>query len=419
MVFSKDLYNWSVHYQVSSDNKFSKKYKLEKINSFLKKNKETILVKDTTTYKRVTIKLYGGGLKVRDEVEGKNIGTKRQFLVRQGQFLFSRIDARNGAFGIATQEIDGAIVTNDFPVFDIDTSKIDSTYFSIVTGSKPFFDYCQSFSSGTTNRQRLDENSFLSIEIPLPPLSVQNQLVTAYQARLQQASEAEQQASQLEKGIESYLLDALGITFETKISKEVDSPYKFLQFVELKDVSRWDIWNVKIQSITSKYSLVKLRKVVEMRSGQFLPQKDQVKGDYIVYGGNGINGYHNKYIYEGKRLVIGRVGEKCGNIHLVEGQYWITDNAFKLDKITKEVTYEYLEIVLGLMNLNQYKILSAQPSLSQGLLLDLEIPLPPLPTQNEIVAHITTQKNEIKRLRAEAQRLREEAKHNFEQEIFN
>ena len=36
----------------------------------------------------------------------------------------SKIDARNGAYGIVPAELEGAIVTNDFPVFDVDTKKI-------------------------------------------------------------------------------------------------------------------------------------------------------------------------------------------------------------------------------------------------------------------------------------------------------
>ncbi len=113
----------------------------------MKRNKTVIDIQDDKIYKRVTVKLYGGGTKVRDEVKGTLIATKRQFLVKKGQFLFSKIDARNGAFSVANQEIDMAIVTNDFPVFDIDNIKINSFFFEIITRTMQFADYCQKISN--------------------------------------------------------------------------------------------------------------------------------------------------------------------------------------------------------------------------------------------------------------------------------
>ncbi len=393
--------------------RFSKEHPFARIGDILKRSKNIATVKDDQVYKRVTVKLYGGGVTIRDEVLGKEIRTKRQFLLKEGQFLFSRIDARNGAFGIATAGVDNAIVTNDFPVFDVAKEKIIPEFFALITGSQYFFDYCQSFSSGTTNRQRLNEDSFLSFHIPLPPLSIQKQLVSSYQHCLQQAEEAKIKANELEKGIETYLLAELGIEIQ-----KAEIQKKGLQFVKFSEISRWDIWNVKQQFLNSNYPLIQLGNLIKMTSGQFLPKKTQIEGNYLVYGGNGVTGRHNQFIYEGKRLVIGRVGEKCGNVHLVEGQYWITDNAFKVDKISKEVTYEYLELAIRTLNLNQFKILSAQPSISQSIILDLKIPLPPLSVQTTIVSHINEQKAEIKRLRAEVEKLRTEAKEAFENEVF-
>ncbi len=59
------------------------------------------------------------------------------------------------------------------------------------------------------------------------------------------------------------------------------------------------------------------------------------------------------------------------------------------------------------------------PRRNEELFKGLEIPLQPLPIQNEIVAHISSQKMEIKRLKAAAESLRKEAKEDFEREIFN
>ena len=45
--------------------------------------------------------------------------TKKQFIVWSGQILLSKIDARNGAFGIVPPELGGAIITGNFWTYDI------------------------------------------------------------------------------------------------------------------------------------------------------------------------------------------------------------------------------------------------------------------------------------------------------------
>ena len=49
--------------------------------------KEEILIEDLESYKRLTIRMSGKGIVIRDELEGSRIGTKRQFLVHEGQLL--------------------------------------------------------------------------------------------------------------------------------------------------------------------------------------------------------------------------------------------------------------------------------------------------------------------------------------------
>ena len=178
------LYNWSVQYLNDSKIRFTTKYPLIQIKEFLTRNKTAITVQDEITYQRVTIRVRNGGVIPRDEVKGTEIGTKKQFRVSAGQFILSKIDARNGAMGIIPENLDGAIVTQDFLAYDIDTTKINPQYLVLVSTTKQFLDFCQSCSSGTTNRQRVNEDKFLNIQIPLPPLAEQNKLVEEYHKRI-------------------------------------------------------------------------------------------------------------------------------------------------------------------------------------------------------------------------------------------
>ncbi len=171
------LNNWSVQNLLENNFNYNQSYSLVKIKKFIKRSKINTLVKDDIEYKRVKIRINNKGVSIRDKVFGKNIGTKKQFIIKEGQFLVSKIDARNGAFGIATKELEGAIITADFFAYDIDKTIINPYFLSLITTTDEFLNFAQNSSTGTTNRQRLNENLFLDVEIPLPIIEEQNSLV--------------------------------------------------------------------------------------------------------------------------------------------------------------------------------------------------------------------------------------------------
>ena len=89
-----------------------------------------------------------------------------------GLFVISKIDARNGACGFIPPELDGAIVTQDFPVYEINGAA-DSRYLDHLVDQPTFWRLCESVSDGTTNRVRLDLGLFDDLEFPMPSLPEQ------------------------------------------------------------------------------------------------------------------------------------------------------------------------------------------------------------------------------------------------------
>lgn len=171
------LFNWSVQYLNDSKIKFSKAYPMMRIGEFLKRNKTAVTIEDDKTYKRATIKVRNGGVFLRDEEIGSKIGTKNQFLITKDQFLLSKIDARNGAFGVVPDELDGGIITGNFWTFDVNYNIVNPHYLALLTTTKAFVDFCEQASNGTTNRHYLQEPLFLNIKVPVPSLAEQNKLV--------------------------------------------------------------------------------------------------------------------------------------------------------------------------------------------------------------------------------------------------
>lgn len=431
----KNLYSWSVLNATPAELNFSDKYNRVKIGSLLRKSKNTILINDDKTYKRVTVKLYGGGVKVRDEVLGKEIKTKRQFVLKEGQFLYSRIDARNGAFGLADKEVDNAIVSNEFPIYDVDTSLVIPEFLVLITSSKPFYDFCQSLSSGSTGRQRIDESRFLSFEVPLPDISIQIRIVEQHKHNITTAQEAENEANELEKQIENYLFSELGIEKPKTIEKK-----EGLQFVRFKDLSRWGVVNSLAWKTISKYKSIKVEDICKVSSGG-TPNRNNLNyyengnipwiktgelNNEIIYNteekitNEGLKNSSAKLYGEGS-LIIAMYGATIGKTAKL-GIKATTNQACAVmfDINNNLVRTDFLWIYLQL-HVELFKSMaqgSAQPNLNANIIKKFNIQLPNLETQDALISYFFSQKERIKSLRQQAEELRKQAKETFENEIF-
>ena len=150
------------------------------ISSFLVRNKNTITVDDNKTYKRLTIRMHAKGVTERDTLAGVKIGTKRQYVVSAGQLVISKIDARQGAFGIVPPDCDGAITTADFLSFNIDRHIILPEVLNELLQSKPISELFQKSSQGATNRKRFNEKVFLSQIIDVPNQNEQKSMIRKF-----------------------------------------------------------------------------------------------------------------------------------------------------------------------------------------------------------------------------------------------
>lgn len=148
------------------------------LGDVLRRSNEPAVCVPDAEYDEVTIRLWGKGVISRGKVRGADITTPRR-VVRANQLILSKIDARNGAIGLVPQELDGAIVSNDFPSFEFaDHRQIDPAFMGWMVRSRHFVDLCKAASEGTTNRVRIKEDRFLAQQIVLPPLAEQQAIVS-------------------------------------------------------------------------------------------------------------------------------------------------------------------------------------------------------------------------------------------------
>ena len=138
-----------------------------KLKDLLKQHKKSEQITDTKNEVFISVPLYGKGVRKRD-MDGEDINPFKGIRISAGQFIYSRIWIRKGACGLVPEELDGAVVTNEFPVFDINTDYITPEFLLYSILDKRFMQKINKGSLGSTSKQRLKESVFLEYEIELP-----------------------------------------------------------------------------------------------------------------------------------------------------------------------------------------------------------------------------------------------------------
>lgn len=439
-----NLYNWSVQYAQRKYTLNNDLYDLVPINEFLTRVKEPVTVEDNLNYKRVSIRLYNAGIGLRDIEKGINIGTKKQFRVHTGQFLLSKIDARNGAFGVVPEICNDAIITGNFWTFDVNYEKVNPYFLTLVMTSDFFIKLSEQCSNGTTNRHYLQENLFLDMKIPLPPLKKQKEIIDRYNDKIKLAEEQEQKAQALEKNIEKYLFEILGL----KINKNIACAK--LQFINFSNIRLWGIDKILGNNafVSDKYKLQSLLENANLYQEAFRGKSPKYKDstDAIILNQKcnrwnsldlqyaktvskeWLNSIGGDFKTKENDILINSTGEgTIGRATCIDKNHTnlLYDSHMLLLRLNTELVnplyYTYLlNSSFGQEQINYIK--SAQSTKQTELGIDnlklIKFPYPNIDIQNEIVAHIEELNEDIVNSRKQAEQNRISAQKEFEKELF-
>lgn len=143
-------------------------------------------------YRLLGIRLEGQGPFLRETVMGTQTSATKLFRVATGDFIYSRLFACRGAFGVITEELDGCHVSGEFPTFVPVPGKVDVEFLKYWFRLPSVIATVDADCSGSTplTRNRFKENFFLALEIPLPPLVEQRRVVARIEALAAQIHEA-------------------------------------------------------------------------------------------------------------------------------------------------------------------------------------------------------------------------------------
>ncbi|OWY18087.1 hypothetical protein B6V73_05625 [Thioclava sp. JM3] len=162
-------------------------------------------------YPLLGVKWYGQGPFHRETRLGASLSAPYLFEVSYGDIIYNKLFAWKGSFGVIVRDYAGYFVSNEFPLFSLDRSRVVPEFFAWALRSPRLAERANVFSTGTTSisRNRLDENDFLSFPLALPSYPEQLAIAEVLQSVEDAIARKRVLIAQLERTANAVFQDAL------------------------------------------------------------------------------------------------------------------------------------------------------------------------------------------------------------------
>lgn len=267
----------------------------------------------------------------------------------KGQVLFGRRRAYLKKAAVAS--VDG-ICSGDITVISAKQDKILPELLPFVIQNDDFFDFAVGKSAGSLS-PRVKWSKLKEYEFNLPSLPQQRKLAKLLWSFVDAKEAYEDLIRQTDELVKSQFIEMFG------------DP----------------------KNAAAKPGMVKGEMLFSLASGKantIENLNDQYP--YECYGGNGITGNSKNYLVKDPTIVIGRVGEYCGSVHMTSPFSWITDNAIYItDYDEKTINLEFLYRECQVMDFHRFAATVGQPKITQKPLLESFYIVPTMERQNQYV----------------------------------
>jgi len=262
-------------------------------------------------------------------------------IINRNQFAYGPVTSRNGnKISVAIlDEYDEAIISQAYVVFEVNNPGELLPEYLMMWFRRSEFDRYARYKSHGSAREIFGWQEMCEVELPVPPIEKQREIVAEYQA-VQKRIQINEQLIQ-------------------KLEETAQAVYR-----------RWFVEGVNVENLPEGWKIGLLEELVEFKNGKTNPKKS---GNYPVYGGNGIIDFINEY-NSVDVIPIGRVGAYCGSLYRELGKCWISDNAISAKSKVKCNMFAYY--LLKDLKLNERSEGTGQPLITQGLLNSIEVLIP-------------------------------------------
>jgi type I restriction enzyme S subunit len=159
---------------------FSSDWEERPIGEILSETKRPIVLLDDQEYELITVKRRNGGVVSRGHLRGRDILVKNYSQLKGGDFVISKRQVVHGATGIVPQELDEAIVSNEYLVAD--SNEEMSTEFLTLLSSLPEMRQKFFLSSYGVDIEKMffDADDWKKRNVTLPKLAEQSRVCSFF-----------------------------------------------------------------------------------------------------------------------------------------------------------------------------------------------------------------------------------------------
>lgn len=435
-VWFKDLDKWIITEDTYST--LPSGWRVDTIGNLVTKVQDKVKVNKTENYEMTGVKWYGEGLFHRETVLGESLSSSYVYPLTKGDFVYNRLFAWKESFAMVTEEFHGKYVSNEFPRYKVNAEELlpEFLYLYCLTKRMQKEILRRSVGSSAVSRNRLREEIFESIEIVLPPMSIQKRIVLDWRTSVKDIKRIEERIARRNYNMERVLLNQVNLTVaEPKLRKGAFA-------VSWDELYRWDTFYfredfVELNKLIKGLRHDRLGNIINFTTrpwSESMFEDDTLKYVEIsnVNKDEGIKGYRlidkkkppsrattliktGDILLSTTRPYLGAfavVTEEYNNCICSSG-FSIADN-YDASRINKEFLMFFLKSQAGLRQMEQRMTGGLYPAITQFELENIIVPLPDLDLQKEIIKNLGKEQRILTKEKEELCILKEQQRDSIE-----
>lgn len=364
----------------------------------------------------------------RRDVDGVTDYSMELFFARPGDIVVAKIDLKNGAVGIIPEGWENVVVTGHFAVYKPDRAKLLPEYLHRIIQTTFFKAHLWRNKVGAEGRKEVKLEFFESLEIPLPPLPIQQAIVARWRQAQDEVEAAESYVRSIEAGIDEEFLKALGL------SPQPPAQVPICFAVLWEELFQWSgratfllkqahLTECKYPVVTGNECLAEVKHGCSASPAASPTSLEILKISAVTRGA--FDPFARKY-FEDKKEYREEFNLLAGDVLLCR-----TNGTLEYVGMSALVAEEMKDLIFpdkvirlrarpNILPAYLWKVLQSQPlrlqieavartavgnyAIGSDDVWNLRIPLPPLDVQREIVRRVEEGRAEIARVREEARR---------------
>jgi type I restriction enzyme S subunit len=207
----KDLERWIVP-ALQHSAKLPEGWSLLRIGDLVKQVTDKVKVEQDSEYKLAGVRWYSEGVFHRETVMGSDSSATYLMPLIPGAFIYNRLFAWKESFAVVSDELNDCLVSNEFPQFLVNSEQLLVRYLYLFFMCKSTIRAVNkaSIGSAAVSRNRYKEEYFLNVQIPLPPLYEQQEIIDCWQQAQTEIAATQTQSNSMEKQCKLNFLSVLG-----------------------------------------------------------------------------------------------------------------------------------------------------------------------------------------------------------------